>query len=163
MIRRLLIPITLAAYFSGFLSGAGLMPDEVEFFEAKIRPILAENCYECHNSVDKKKGDLALDYRDALLASEVIVPGDPATSPLILALNHADDYEPMPSKAPKLANVIIKNFEEWVRMGAPDPRTEKPTKEELASKTVLSTGIRQKTWQGGACCVLDLSQWQSGG
>ena len=37
-------------------------------------------------------------------------------------------------KGPKLAKLIIKNFEDWVRMGAPDPRASKPTKEELASQ-----------------------------
>ena len=107
---------------------------EIEFFEKKIRPVLAESCYECHNSVDKKKGKIALDYRDALLESDIIVPGDPAASPLIQAIRHAEDYEPMPDKAPKLANVIIKNFEDWIRMGAPDPRVTKPTKEELESQ-----------------------------
>ena len=131
----------------GSLSGAELTPDEVEFFEAKIRPILAESCYECHNSVGKKKGDLALDYRDAILESDVIVPGKPEESPLILALRHDDDYEPMPSKSPKLANVIIKNFEDWIRMGAPDPRKTKPTKEDLANQVDWkSVRDRRKEW-----------------
>ena len=42
-------------------------PSELEFFENKIRPVLAEHCYECHNSVKKAKGDLVLDYKDGLL------------------------------------------------------------------------------------------------
>jgi len=129
------------------LPGAGLTNQEVEFFENKIRPILAESCYECHNSVDKKKGDLALDYRDALLESDVIVPGKPEESPLVLAISHHEDYEPMPSKSPKLANVIIKNFEDWVRMGAPDPRTKKPTKEDLQNQVDWdSVRDRRKEW-----------------
>ncbi|MFP6858575.1 MAG: DUF1549 domain-containing protein [Roseibacillus sp.] len=125
---------------AGLLSWAPVLAEQItseeaEFFEKKIRPILVENCYQCHNSVDKKKGKLALDYRTPILESKVIIPGDPENSPLIKALRHEDDdYEPMPAKAPKLANVIIKNFEDWIRMGAPDPRTRKPTKEELASQ-----------------------------
>ena len=102
-----------------------------EFFEAKIRPILAEHCYSCHNSVDKKKADLALDYRGALLEGEVVVSGDPANSPLILAVKHEGDYEPMPLKAPKLSSLSIKHLEEWITMGAPDPRAKKPTKADL--------------------------------
>ncbi|MDA7888558.1 DUF1549 domain-containing protein, partial [Akkermansiaceae bacterium] len=135
------------AALAGGLFGAELTPKEVEFFESKIRPILAESCYECHNSVDKKKGDLALDYRDAILESDVIVPGKPEESPLILAIRHDEDYEAMPSKAPKLANVIIKNFEDWIRMGAPDPRTTRPTKEEL-EKEVDWDSVRdgRKEW-----------------
>lgn len=148
-IRTAIALSTIVAGFAGALSGATLTPAEVEFFEQKIRPILAEHCYECHNSVDKKKGDLALDYRDAVLEGEVIVPGDPDKSPLIIAIRHeGDDYEPMPSKAPQLANVIIKNFEEWVRMGAPDPRTEKPTKVDLERQVDWETvrERRQEWW-----------------
>ena len=53
-------------------SKAGLAnnPEEVEFFEDRIRPVLAEHCYECHNSVHKAKGDLVLDYKDGLLTEE---------------------------------------------------------------------------------------------
>ncbi|MFN0128526.1 MAG: DUF1501 domain-containing protein [Verrucomicrobiales bacterium] len=107
-----------------------ITPEQREFFEAKVRPVLAEHCYSCHNSVDKMKGDLALDYRGGVLA-KVVIPGDPAKSPLILAVKHDKDYEPMPSKAPKLSSLSIKHLEEWVAMGAPDPRVEKPTKTDL--------------------------------
>lgn len=69
--------------------GEEITAAQYDFFEAKIRPVLAENCYSCHNSIDKKKGDLALDHRAALLESEVIIPGDPARSPLILSVRHA--------------------------------------------------------------------------
>jgi hypothetical protein len=147
MTRRNLFYGIVFAVVTGSISGAEPTPEGVAFFEEKIRPVLAENCYECHNSIDKKKGDLALDYRGAILESEVIVPGDPSASPLILAIRHAGDYEPMPSKAPKLANVIIKNFEDWIRMGAPDPRTKKPTKEELAQQVDWeSVRIRRQSW-----------------
>ena len=55
----------------------------------------------------------------------------------------------MPSKSPKLANVIIKNFEDWIRIGAPDPRTTKPTKEDLANQVDWeSERDRRKEWGG---------------
>ena len=41
--------------------------EQVEFFEKNIRPALAEHCYECHNSSDKAKGGLALDWRGGLV------------------------------------------------------------------------------------------------
>ena len=134
-LTAVLTPISLA----NALLGEEITSAQREFFEAKIRPILAENCYNCHNSVDKKKGDIALDYRAALLESEVIVPGNPGKSRLILAVRHAGDVEPMPSKAPKLSNLSIKHLEEWIAMGAPDPRLTKPTKEELAGKVDWQT------------------------
>ena len=146
LMKRCAISLALSG-LAGSLLGAELSSQEIEFFENKIRPILAESCYECHNSVDKKKGDLSLDYRDALLESEVIVPGNPDESPLILAIRHHEDYEPMPPKAPKLANLIVKNFEDWVRMGAPDPRTAKPTKEDLENEVDWdSVRDRRKEW-----------------
>lgn len=127
------LPILLAPLASTFLA-AKPTDAQVEFFENKIRPVLAESCYECHNSIDKSKGDIALDYRQALLDSDVIVPGKPEESPLILAIRHDDDYEAMPSKAPKLSKLTIKHFEDWIRMGAPDPRDTKPTKEDLENQ-----------------------------
>ncbi len=36
-------------------------PAALEFFENKIRPILAERCYECHGP-DKQKSDLRMDH-----------------------------------------------------------------------------------------------------
>ena len=125
----------LATALIAAAGGEEITPAQHEFFESKIRPVLAENCYSCHNSVDKKKGDLALDHRAALLESRVIVPGDPASSPLILAVRHAEDYEPMPSKAPKLSNLSIRHLEEWIAMGAPDPRLKPPTQGELEAQT----------------------------
>jgi hypothetical protein len=111
-----------------------LPPEQVEFFEAKIRPVLAETCYECHNSVNKTKAGLALDWSEALLAGsdegQVIVPGNPEESVLIWAIRHQDGYE-MPDNGPKLDDQVIADFEAWVRMGAPDPRDKKPTQLDL--------------------------------
>lgn len=110
-------------------------PDEVEFFEKKIRPVLIQHCYECHNSLNKSKGGLALDYKAALLAGgdsgDTIVPGKPEDSILMQALRHEAGYE-MPANAPKLSDAVIRDFEQWVKMGAADPRLEKPTPEDLS-------------------------------
>ncbi len=57
--------------------GDNLTPEALEFFEGKIRPVRAESCYECHNSVDKKKGGVALDWKGALDDAGIIVPGKP--------------------------------------------------------------------------------------
>lgn len=123
----------LTTSLCSFLEGS-LSDEQIEFFESKIRPVLAESCYECHNSVDKKKGDIALDYRQSLLDSNIIVPGKPEQSPLLLAIKHSEDFKAMPSKAPKLSNLTIQHFEEWILMGAPDPRLEKPSKKDLENQ-----------------------------
>jgi cytochrome c553 len=94
------------------------------FFEKRIRPVLVEHCYTCH-SVDKKKkqGGLLLDTRAGIRrggdTGSAVVPSSPDQS-LILAALRYEDLE-MPPKG-KLSRKIIKDFERWIRIGAPDPR-----------------------------------------
>src|SRR5262245_35573595 len=73
-----------------------LSPEQVEFFEKKIRPIFVERCYKCHSAhAEKVKGGLLLDTRDGLLkggeSGPAIVPGDPEKSILIRALRQTDE------------------------------------------------------------------------
>jgi len=99
----------------------------LDFFEAKIRPVLVDSCYKCHSAgaAAKKKleGKLSLDTREALLrggeSGPAIVPGKPADSLLIKALRHQGPKMP-PRK--KLHEEIVAHFEKWISMGAPDPR-----------------------------------------
>ena len=104
--------------------------DQLEFFEAKIRPIFAEHCYKCHSAESgKSKGSLQLDTRDALLAGgatgPAIVAGDPEKSLLIEAVRYKnEDFQmPPPEEGGILSAEKITALESWVRMGAPDPRT----------------------------------------
>jgi len=126
-------------------------PEQIEFFETRIRPVLAQECYECHNSQGDAEGGLVLDHRKSLLAGgdqgPAIVPGNPDRSLLIQAIRHDRDDLEMPSAAPKLDAAIIQDFEQWVRMGAPDPRDHPPTDEELAADTDWSAVMqRRKSW-----------------
>ena len=130
MCRRILtIIITLIHPMLAF-AGESKNPDAagVEFFEKKIRPVLAEHCYQCHSADAKKnkklKAGLLLDTRDDLLkggdSGPAIVAGKVSEGTLLKALRHTDDTK-MPPKG-KLPATIIADFEAWVRMGAPDPR-----------------------------------------
>jgi hypothetical protein len=102
-----------------------LSPEQIEFFEKKIRPIFVERCYKCHSATaDKVKGGLLLDSREGLLkggdSGPAIVPGDPEKSILIKAIRQTDELR-MPVKE-KLPDEQIADFVAWVKMGAPDPR-----------------------------------------
>ena len=60
-----------------------IAPADVTFFENKIRPVLADHCFECHSKDAKKLGGkLRLDDRDAFLrggeSGPVFVAGNPA-------------------------------------------------------------------------------------
>ncbi len=122
----------LLASISAHAASAPLPPDQIEFFETKIRPILAESCYKCHSVAEgKSKGSLTLDTRDALLkggaTGPALVAGDPEKSLLIQAVRYTDeDLQMPPSKdgaGGKLSPEKIAALEHWVRLGAPDPRT----------------------------------------
>ncbi|NNM28433.1 MAG: DUF1549 domain-containing protein, partial [Akkermansiaceae bacterium] len=126
-------------------------PGEVEFFESRIRPVLAQDCYECHRTGGKTKGGLALDHRAGLLKGgergPAIVPGDPARSVLMAAIRHTGEELQMPRKGAQLEAEIIADFEKWIAMGAPDPRDAPPAEAEVAADTDWSAVMRRrKSW-----------------
>ncbi len=118
------------ALFVGVVANAALAADDpagIEYFESHIRPILVDNCYQCHSQQSAKiKGGLLLDTRDGVLkggdTGPAIKPGDVEQSLLIKAVRYADDNLRMPPKNKKLADTQIASLEAWVKMGAPDPR-----------------------------------------
>jgi len=122
-----LIPVLAAAAGAG-AAGDKLTPAETEFFEKRVRPLLAQHCYQCHAAdAEKVKGELLLDTADGVLAGGVsgpaIVPGKPEQSLLIKAVRWADKDTQMPPKT-KLSDEQIAVLVQWVKMGAPDPRHE---------------------------------------
>lgn len=100
-------------------------PQALEFFEARIRPVLVKHCYQCHSSqAAKVRAGLYLDSRAGMLrggeSGPAVVLGRPADSLLIKALNHQGPQ--MPKE--KLPDEVIADFVHWVQIGAPDPRIE---------------------------------------
>src|SRR5262249_22562425 len=69
-------------------------PEAVRFFETKIRPVLASNCFRCHGYRANPKGNLRLDSLAGMLEGGdrglAIVPGHPEKSLLIKAIQHED-------------------------------------------------------------------------
>jgi Protein of unknown function (DUF1549)/Protein of unknown function (DUF1553)/Planctomycete cytochrome C len=93
-----------------------------DFFEAKIRPVLVEQCYKCHAPGGKGiKGGLRLDSRTAMLTGgdtgPAIVPKDAAKGTLIDALRYKNVDLQMPPSG-KLSDAVIKDFETWINTGA---------------------------------------------
>ncbi len=102
--------------------------DQVAFFESKVRPVLIESCYECHSAKSEKiKGGFLLDSRAGIRkggdTGPAITPGDPDASLLIEAVRHKSEDLAMPPKK-KLPPEQIAALEEWIKMGAPDPRSD---------------------------------------
>ena len=94
-----------------------------QFFESKVRPLLAEHCFSCHGE-KKQKGGLRLDSAAAALKGGkngvVLVPGKPEASPLVTAVSYKDADLQMPPDEPLPADQA-QVLADWVKMGAPWP------------------------------------------
>lgn len=104
--------------------------EQLDFFEAKIRPVLVEHCYACHSqAAGSAEGDLLLDSRDGPRtgggSGPAIVPGEPNQSLLLKAVRYDDEtlQMPPPDEGGKLPEEVIADLVTWVRLGAPDPRS----------------------------------------
>ena len=103
--------------------------DRIDFFEKKVRPVLAERCYSCHSAQAARTGmlmgKLQLDTREGVQQGgsrgPAIVPGQPDQSVLIEALKYTNRNLQMPPGG-KLPDSVIADFVQWVAIGAPDPR-----------------------------------------
>src|SRR5437870_7803912 len=99
-------------------------PQEAEFFESRVRPVLTENCFSCHGLAKQKSG-LRLDSLQALLKGgdngSVVLPGDPDNSRLVQAIRYGGELK-MPPKG-RLPPPAVDALTAWVRMGAPWPQT----------------------------------------
>ncbi len=110
-------------------SSVGFSKEGVEFFEQKIRPVLISQCYQCHSAqAQKLAGGLRLDTRAGMLkggasGEPAVVVGAPEKSLLIRAIRYADAKLQMPM-GKQLPEAVIRYFEAWIKMGAPDPREE---------------------------------------
>ncbi|MSO50450.1 MAG: DUF1549 domain-containing protein [Acidobacteria bacterium] len=121
-----------------------------EFFEARVRPILAANCYECH--AETAKGDLRMDSLEALLkggeSGPALVPGDPDKSLMIQAVRQSDPTAPrMPKDKSKLKPDEIEVLVEWVRAGAVWPASAKSAPPPAAAPKVMEvTPAHREFW-----------------
>ncbi|MBU6303257.1 MAG: DUF1549 domain-containing protein [Verrucomicrobia bacterium] len=105
----------------GLWAGGGF-----DFFEARVRPLLVKHCQECHSEeAGKQKGGLWLDRKAGWEmggdGGPAVIPGNPEASLLIHSIRYGDENLQMPPKS-KMAPEEIAVLEQWVAMGAPDPR-----------------------------------------
>ena len=104
-------------------SAADIAPEAETFFETKIRPLLIDNCFECHGSSKQIHG-LRLDSLAGMLQGgergPAVKPGDPAGSWIVKAVQYETRKLKMPPKG-KLDDEQIQQLVAWVQMGAPWP------------------------------------------
>ena len=115
----ILIGIMISPFF-----GKNLLfsQDSNDFFELRIRPLLAKKCYSCHSEIISS--GLRLDSRDGLIRGgtlgPAIVPGKPEKSLLIQVVDHSHQRLRMPL-GEKLKDNEIVDLTHWIKIGAPWP------------------------------------------
>lgn len=98
-------------------------PEQIAFFENKIRPVLATSCYECHGA-EKQEGDLRLDTYKGIMqggkSGVLISTADPASSLLITAIKYQNPDLQMPPDG-QLSKEVVADFVLWLASGAAHP------------------------------------------
>ncbi len=119
----------------------------LELFERTVRPMLVNQCLECHGG-EKIRGGLVLSTPEGLEkggdAGAVVRPGDPSGSRLLEALEyHNPDFRMPPSG--RLPESTIADVRRWIELGAPDPRPRGEI-EAGGEESALQLGDRLQHW-----------------
>lgn len=103
---------------------------KIEFFEKKVRPILADHCYQCHSADTNSQGKLRVDDRNGLLnggnSGPAVVPGDPAKSNLLTRVTMKDEKKRMPKEGQHLTEEQVATLTTWIKDGAAWPPVRVP-------------------------------------
>lgn len=129
MARRRYLLVAALAFRAA--TASDFTPAQVEFFEQRIRPVLAEHCYRCHSAMSERlKAGLRVDSREHLLrggdSGPAIVPGNTGNSLLLRAISYEDPDLQMPPQS-RLPAATVADLRTWIQDGAAWPAlTAKP-------------------------------------
>ena len=167
--------LVLAATPSTLFADEIHRPQDLHFFETRIRPLLVERCYECH-SQDLQEGGLRLDNRQSILMGgdrgEAAVPGRAAKSLMIAATEYTLDDLAMPPEG-KLSAEQIRDLRTWIDAGMPWPTDEtdeaveeigQRQQEHWAFRAIKKPelpNVKNQTWVRNAIDVFVLSRLES--
>ena len=119
--------ILFVAWAAALCATTWAQPAPEEFFEQRVRPLLARNCFTCHTTT--KLGGLEMKSREALLAGgnsgPAVTPGKPDESLLIRAVTHTHERLKMPPEG-RLKDTEVADLKAWIRDGAAWPASSAP-------------------------------------
>ncbi|HUS36999.1 MAG TPA: DUF1549 domain-containing protein, partial [Verrucomicrobiae bacterium] len=95
-------------------------------YNRDIRPILSENCYQCHGpDKNHRKAGLRLDLKEEAFkilesGEHAIIAGDPDKSAVIhrITTTDEDDHMPPAKSGKKLTSAQIDALKQWIKEGA---------------------------------------------
>lgn len=159
-----MLKILAAVMMAGLTSAFGAAKSTIDFTK-DIRPILSDNCFNCHGPDEKsRKGKLRLDtkedaFKEARSGGFAIMPGKPDQSTVIERVFTTDEEEimPPPKTGRKLTDTQKDLLKRWIAEGAPWQTHwafETPKKPELPqisdkrfSKNPIDTFVAEKLKQ----------------
>ena len=122
MITRLFIVALTCVLNVPLQAEDNFSPEDIAFFESKIRPVLVTHCQDCHSG-EEPESRFSVEFREAFLTGGEFGPsvklGKPKESLLISAIKH-DEFLKMPPTE-KLSSAQVIDFTRWVEMGLPWP------------------------------------------
>lgn len=126
-------------------------PEQIEFFEKRIRPIFVGHCYTCHSADTKPAGGLRVDDRNGLLmggdSGPAVIPGDSEKSLILERIRHRDPKRRMPKEGDLLTETKITDLTTWIKGGAAWPREEIPASVGRARPDYEGLKARHWAWQ----------------
>ena len=124
--RRLLFSLIALSLLVGavwFFPSEGIWGGkDAVLFNEDVRPILNDNCLNCHGGV-RQSGEFSLLFASEAFAPTesghpAIVPGHPDSSEFIRRIRHTDPEERMPLEHEPLLEEEINILEQWIAEGA---------------------------------------------
>ncbi len=123
-------------------------PEQIDFFEKEIRPVLVKRCYSCHGA-KKQEASLRLDSHAWMMKGSdtgvAVVPGDPLKSRIIQVIQYHDDDSQMPPDG-KMPSHEIAALTRWVKLGTPWPTSDKDPKTAPVDGTYDFAALSKNHW-----------------
>jgi hypothetical protein len=121
-----------------------LSPQQEQFFEQKVRPVLAEHCWKCHGP-SKQESELRLDSAAGMnrggASGEKLIGGEPGQSYLLKVVRHEGDIK-MPPEA-KLSDDQIASLSDWIFQGAFWPKSSATPSNDLTAADRVAVHRRE--------------------
>ena len=120
-------------------------PEQSDYFEKRVRPILANRCQGCHNPKTGKAGlDLtsAAGFHRGADTGPIVVPGDVENSRMLQVAGYRERLKMPPTG--RISEEEFGTLREWVKMGAPWPAVaNEPASSELNKKKIYSRAQKE--------------------
>ena len=98
--------------------------EKVEFFNSQVKPILQQNCFQCHGGGDEVEGGLELTSREKIIEGGDYGPAvsleNPAESFLLEMVGYGQEMAQMPPDG-RLDDTVLEILAKWINLGLPYP------------------------------------------